>query len=532
MQSFHPNSLDYAIVGAYFAATILIGWLFRQKARTSKDFFHAARTLPTAVTAIAFVAANCGALEIVGIVSASAKYGAKTLHFYWVGAVPAMLFLSLCMIPIYMRSRALTVPEFLKLRFDESVRTLNIVCSGIMMLLVSGISLYALAQVLSSFLGWSFLQTTLSAAAVVLLYVSLGGLTATMYNEVVQFALIVLGLLPLVFFILHDFHGIAGLAAHLEPSMRHTWVGLPYVDPHAFPMDVVGVSMGLGFVLSFGYWCTDFVLIQRALAARSEAGVIYTPLFAAFVKLLFPALVVLPGLAAAILFRAKSGFSNDQALPALMMRYYRHGLLGFGITAILASLMSGLAGNINALTTIWIHDIYRASIAPERTDRHYILAGRCFTLFAIASSIATAYVALSFSNIMDYLQLLFSLFNAPLLATFLLGMFTVWATPRAGFWGLLLGTLAGISHNLAYRLHWIHYGSDMAANFYGAILAFTSCLVVTGLLSAFTSAKPSEQLADLTYWTNTRRGVRIPRTAYALAFVALVLCIFLSILFR
>jgi SSS family solute:Na+ symporter len=417
-----------------------------------------------------------------------------------------------------MRSRALTVPEFLKLRFNESVRTLNIVCSGIMMLLVSGISLYALAQVLGSFLGWSFMQTTLSAAAVVLLYVSLGGLTATMYNEVIQFVLIVLGLLPLVFFILHDFHGVAGLASHLEPSMRHTWIGLPFVDPHAFPMDVVGVSMGLGFVLSFGYWCTDFVLIQRALAARSSDGVINTPLFAAFVKLLFPALVVLPGLAAAVLFRARPGFNYDQALPALMMRYYRHGLLGFGITAILASLMSGLAGNINALTTIWTHDIYRASIAPDRTDRHYILVGRCFTLFAILTSIATAYVALSFSNIMDYLQLL--------------GMFTVWATPRAGFWGLLLGTIAAISHNLAYRLHWIHYGSDMAANFYGAILAFTSCLAVTALLSPFTTAKPPEELADLTYWTNTRLGVRIPRTAYTLAFVALVLCIVLSILFR
>jgi solute:Na+ symporter, SSS family len=530
--SFHPNSFDFAIIGVYFAATILIGWLFRQKAHTSKDFFHAARTLPTTVTAIAFVAANCGALEIVGIVSASAKYGAKTLHFYWVGAVPAMLFLSLCMIPIYMRSRALTVPEFLKLRFNESVRTLNIVCSGIMMLLVSGISLYALAQVLGSFLGWGFMQTTLLAAGVVLLYVSLGGLTATMYNEVIQFALIVLGLLPLVFFILRDFHGIAGLASHLAPDMRHTWIGLPFADPHAFPMDVVGVSMGLGFVLSFGYWCTDFVLIQRALAARSAAGVINTPLFAAFVKLLFPALVVLPGLAAAVLFRAKSGFSYDQALPALMMRYYCHGLLGFGITAILASLMSGLAGNINALTTIWTHDIYRASIAPDRTDRHYILVGRCFTLFAILSSIATAYLALSFSNIMDYLQLLFSLFNAPLLATFLLGMFTVWATPRAGFWGLLLGTLAAISHNLAYRLHWIHYGSDMAANFYGAILAFTSCLAVTALLSPFTSAKTSQELADLTYWTSTRLGVRISPMTYTLAFVALVLCIVLSIFFR
>lgn len=532
MQSFQPNSFDFIIIGVYFVATILIGWIFRRKARSTKDFLHAARTLPTAVTAISFVAANCGALEIVGIVAASAKYGAQTLHFYWVGAVPAMLFLSLCMMPIYMRSRALTVPEFLKLRFNESTRTLNIVCCGIMMILVSGISLYALAQVLGTFLGWSFTQTTLSAAAIVFVYVSLGGLTATMYNEVIQFVLIILGLLPLAFFILHDFHGIAGLTSHLEPPMRHTWVGLPFASPHAFPMDIVGVSMGLGFVLSFGYWCTDFVLIQRALAARSAAGVINTPLFAAFVKLFFPALVVLPGLAAAVLFRTKSGVNYDRALPALMMRYYGHGLLGFGITAVLASLMSGLAGNINALTTIWTHDIYRASLAPDKTDRHYVLVGRCFTLFAILSSIATAYLALSFSNIMDYLQLLFSLFNAPLLATFLLGMFTLWATPRAAFWGLLLGTLSAVAHNLAYRLHWIHYGSDMTANFYGAILAFTTCFTVTVLLSSFTAATPREELTDLTYWTGTQHGVRIPKTTYALAFVALVLCVLLSIVFR
>ena len=532
MRSFHPNSLDLAIIGVYFAATILVGWLFRRKANSTSDFFHAARTLPTAVTAIAFVAANCGALEIVGIVSASAKYGAKTLHFYWIGAIPAMLFLSLCMMPIYMRSRALTVPEFLKLRFNESTRTLNIVCCGIMMILVSGISLYALAQVLHTFLGWSFTQTTLSAAAIVFVYVSLGGLTATMYNEVIQFALIVLGLLPLVFFILHDFHGIPGLASHLEPAMRHTWVGVPVANSHAVPMDVIGVSMGLGFVLSFGYWCTDFVLIQRALAARTTAGVLNTPLFAAFVKLLFPALVVLPGLAATVLFSSKSGFSYDQALPALMMRYYRHGLLGFGITAILASLMSGLAGNINALTTIWTHDIYRASLEQDKSDRHYVLVGRISTLVAILLSIATAYLALSFSNIMDYLQLLFSLFNAPLLATFLLGMFTMWATPKAAFWGLLLGTLSSIVHNLAYRMHWIRYGSDMSANFYGAILAFASCFAITALVSSFTAAKSRKQLADLTCWTATQHGVRIPRTALSLAFVALVICISLSILFR
>lgn len=532
MHTLTPNSADLAVISLYFVATILVGWFFRKKAQSSSEFFHAARTLPAAITSIAFLAANCGALEIVGIVSATAKYGAKTLHFYWIGAIPAMLFLALGMMPIYMRSQALTVPEFLKLRFNEATRTLNIICCGVMMILVSGISLYALSQVLRTFLGWSFTQTTLTAAAIVFLYVSLGGLTATMYNEVIQFALIILGLLPLVFFILHDFHGLSGLALHLEPSMRHTWIGLPAVDPHKSRMDAFGIAMGLGFVLSFGYWCTDFVLIQRALAARSTTGVINTPLIAAVVKLFFPVLVVLPGLAAAILFRSQPGFNYDQSLPALMLRYYRHGLLGFGITAILASLMSGLAGNINALVTIWTHDVYRATLAPGKSDGHYVLVGRLTTLVAILLSITTAYVALSFNNLMDYLQLLFSLFNAPLLATFLLGMFTTWATPKAGFWGLLFGTLTSIAHNFAYRMHWITYGSDMSANFYGAILAWTSCFLATTLLSAFTTAKSREQLANLTCWTGTHQGIRLPRTALLLASLILALCLFLSICFR
>ena len=532
MRHFPLSTLDYTVIGIYFAVTILIGWLFRGRSQSSSEFFHAARSLPAGVTTVAFVAANCGALEIIGIVSATARYGAVTFHFYWIGAIPAMLFLGLCMLPIYMRSRALTVPEYLKLRYNNSTRVLNICCSVILMILISGISLYALAQLLGPFLGWSFTQTTLSAAAIVFLYVSMGGLTATIYNEMIQFCLIVLGLAPLMILILRDFHGLSGLTSKLQPGMRHTWLALPVASPHLAQLDMLGVTMGLGFVLSFGYWCTDYLLIQRALAARTDAGVINTPLFATFVKLLFPALVVLPGLAAAVLFTSSPGFRFDQALPALMMRYYRHGLLGFGITAILASLMSGLAGNINALTTIWSHDIYRAYIAPTKSERHYVLVGRTSALVAIVMSVATAYFALSFNNIMDYLQLLFSLFNAPLLATFLLGMFTTWATPKGAFWGLLLSTLLSILHNLLYRLHWISYGSDMTANFYGAILAWSTCMVITLLVSAFTPRKDLGQLTDLTCWTGARQGVQLPRAAFILALAAIASTVLLSYLFR
>jgi len=532
VHSISPNALDLSILAVYFTATIVVGWLFRSKAQSPAEFFHARRSLPTLVTTIAFVAANCGALEIVGIVSATAKYGAQTLHFYLIGAIPAMLFLALCMMPIYMHSRALTVPEFLKLRYNESTRTLNIACCVVMMILVSGISLYALAQVLRTFLGWSFTETTISAAAIVFIYVSIGGLTATIYNEVIQFVLIVLGLAPLALYILRDFHGLHGLLAHVDPAMRHTWVGLPLSDPHNARLDILGTAMGLGFVLSFGYWCTDFLLIQRALAARTTAGVITTPLFAAFVKLAFPVLVVVPGLAAAVLFAAQPGFRFDQSLPSLMLHYYGHGLLGFGVTAILASLMSGLAGNISALTTIWTHDVYRASIARSKSDRHYVIVGRLSTLVAILLSVATAYLALSFSNIMDYLQLLFSLFNAPLLATFLLGMFTTWATPKAGFWGLLLGTLASMGHNFAYRVHAISYASDMGANFYGAIFAFIVCLVLTIAISTFTTAKPRAELTDLTFWTASNRDVHLPRQALILALMALFFFVVVSFWLR
>lgn len=527
-----PNTADLILIGFYFAATILVGWLLHKKTRTSFQFLHAGHNLPTAVTSLAFVAANCGALEVVGAISASAKYGATILHFYWIGAVPAMVFLGLYMMPIYLQSRAHTIPEFLKLRFSESTRILNVICSTIAMVLVSGISLYTFSQVLRVFLGWSFTRTTIIAAAVVLIYVYLGGLSATMYNSVLQFALIIGGMTPLAYFILHDFHGLHGLMSALPVGMRHPWAGLPFVDPKGHPMDVLGITMGLGFVLSCGYWCTDFVLIQRVLAARTVGGAMLTPVIGAIVKIVFPMLIVVPGLAAFLLFRPQLVANYDLALPMLMMHYYGHGLLGIGITAILASLMTGLSGNVTALSAIWVHDIYRARLAPDRSDRHYVFAGRLATLLVILLSILTAYIALLFNNLMDYLQLLFSIFNAPLFATFLLGMFTTWATPKAGFYGLLTGTIASIAHNAAYRSHLLVYGSDMAANFYGAILAWTSCFVVTVVMSTCTAAKPREELAGLTYWTTGREHIRIPRSAAILSMIALIVMIALNLLFR
>ena len=526
------KAVTLSIAGVYLAATIAIGYLARKSSLTSRQFLHARGMLPTAITSISFVAANCGALDIVGLTAASAKYGALALHFYWIGAIPAMVFLSLFMMPVYTRSRAMTVPDFLRIRYNDATQILSALCLAAMMSFISGISLYAIGTVLHVFFGWSFFNVVAISSSVVLCYVLTGGLRATIYNEVMQLALTVAGLAPLVYFVLHDFHGLHGVAEDLPATMTHIWTTMPVAGHSTAAMDVVGVVFGLGFVLSCGYWCTDFVLIQRALAARTVEGSIRTPLFAAIVKLSFPVLVILPGMAAAVFFLHGNHSRYDQALPFLMRHYYGRALLGLGISAILASLMSGLAGNINALATLWTHDLYRAHIRPNQHDAHYLAVGRITVAVATGISIATAYIALRYNNLMDYLQLLFSLFNAPLFATFLLGMFTTWATPEAGFYGLLTGLFVSIAHNLLVHFHLLVYGSDMLADFYGAIYGCGSCAVATTIISLFTRPKLREELVGITYLTHESKSRHISAGTWALAGGVLAACLALNIIFR
>ncbi len=530
----HPAGagvLTAFIVVVYLSLTVTVGYIVRRNTITSDDFLHGGRTLPAWVTSVAFLAANCGALEIVGLVAASAKYGALALHFYWIGAIPAMVFLALFMMPIYANSKALTVPEFLRLRYGARTQLLNALSLAMMMGFISGISLYAIASVLRVFLGWGFIQTVGLTAFVAFCYVSLGGLKATIYNEVLQLAITIAGLIPLSYRVLKDFHGIRGLEDRLPEPMRHVWTTMPLAAPTRAPMDVVGVAFGLGFILSFGYWCTDFLLIQRALAARSVRGSIYTPLVAATVKMFFPLLVVVPGLAASVVFAGHGG-SYDGMLPLMMLHYYGPGLLGIGIAAILASLMSALAGNITALSTIWTHDIYRQYLRRGEEDKHYVLAGQIATAGATCFSLFAAYVAFRYNSLMDYLQLVFSLFNAPLFATLLLGMFTMWATPTAGFWGLASGMTVSIAHNFAYRFHLLNYGSQMGANFYGAIYGWTACFVVTALLSLFTIRKPLAELEGIVFHTQkSLRKIASPITIL-FALSLLVLSILLNVIFR
>jgi len=526
-----PNTLGLGIVSAYLVATLAIGLLARRSTRTSSQFLHARRALPGIVTAIAFLAANCGALEIVGIVATSAKYGAIALHFYWIGAIPAMLFLALFMMPVYARSGAMTVPDFLRVRYGAPTQILSAVSLAVMMIFVSGISLYAISTVLNSFFGWSFFRVAVISSAVILCYSLSGGLRATIYNEILQFGLTIASLIPLAYFVLRDFHGLHRILQRMPAPTAHTWTSLPLMQPRTAPMDVIGLVFGLGLVLSCGYWCTDFILIQRALASRDLQGSINTPLFAAIAKLFFPLLVVLPGFAAGIFFRSQGNTQYDQALASLMRHYYGAGLLGLGICGVLASLMSGLAGNISAFSAVWTHDLYRTYLRPARSDTHYLLVGRASAAFACLLSVFAAYLAFHYNNLMDYLQLLFSLFNAPLFAVFLMGMFTTWATPTAGFSGLLCGVAVAVTHNIAVRFGIIPYGSQMLANFYGAIYGWLTCVVVIAVTSRFTQPKPMEEMQGITYFTQ-ERNVRLPASSLWLASGIAVACLALNLLFR
>ena len=529
-----PNSIDILIVCLYFAVTLLIGLVQRRRQQDSAQFLNASKALPLWVAAISFLAVNCGGLEIVGLSAMSAQYGVITLHFYLVGAIPAMIFLALFMIPVYMRSRAYSVPEFLSLRFNMQTRLLNSCCLLVASALLSGISLYAMAQTLHIFLGWEFFPSALTIGLLALAFLVAGGLRATIYNELLQLALIVAGLTPLAVYVLRDFHGIGGLLKSLPAGKAHLWQAMP-LSSAAAPMDGIGVVMGLGFVLSFGYWCTDFRLMQRALTTRRDLNASLVPLIAAAGKLLFPLLVVVPGLAALSLFAWSSSGSitadnYDQALPLVIHRYYAHGLLGLGIVAILASLMSGLAGNIAAFGSVWTQELYRPYIAPARPEPHYIAVGRGAMLVGLMLSLTTAFIALRFKNLMDYIQLLFSLFNAPLLATFLLGMFTTWATPWGGFWGLLSGIAVGVIYNIAARASWIVYAGQTTTNFHAAIYAWLTAMAVTLLISAFTRKKSKLELEGVVFaWNSGKEGRFGGLNVWGLAALLGAACVWINI---
>ncbi|HEX7942328.1 MAG TPA: sodium:solute symporter family protein [Gemmatimonadaceae bacterium] len=577
----HLAGIDYAIMAVYFAAVLGVGFALKRVMRTSTDFFLAGKTLPAWVTGLAFISANLGAQEVIGMGASGAKYGIATSHFYWIGAIPAMLFVGIFMMPFYYGSRARSVPEYLKLRFDEKTRTLNAVSFAVMTIFSSGISMYAMGKLFNLLLGWSFNTSVLASAAIVLAYVTLGGLTSAIYNEVLQFFLIVFGFAPLVGLGLNSVGGWAGLTAKLnqaavanglpEGSYTHAWRGMTHASTNPIGVEWFGLVMGLGFVLSFGYWCTDFLVVQRAMAADSMTAARRTPLIAAFPKMVFPFLVILPGMIALALtvghgaegmIPAKLTSSGaplvdaagrtvldfDLATPMMLVKLFPAGMLGLGLTALLASFMSGMAGNVTAFNTVWTYDIYQSHIKPGATDQHYLWMGRVATVGGILLSIAAAYVAGSFNNIMDLLQLVFAFVNAPLFATFFLGMFWKRSTGHGAFLGLLSGTIgAAVHHGLTLPVGAvpgvkggyfgvIHtYPSELAQTFWTAIVAWTTCFVVTIIVSLVTRPRPDAELTGLVYsLTEKPKDRDLPwlKRPTSLALIVIVLIVGLNIIFR
>jgi SSS family solute:Na+ symporter len=547
--------VDYVILALYFAFVLGIGWRLRKRISSSGDFLTSGRSVPVWITSLAFIAANLGSVELIGMAGSGAKYGIMTAHFYWLGAIPAMLFMGIFMMPFYYGSKARSVPEYLKMRFDEKTRAFNAFSFAVMTIVVSGASMYALGLLLHLVLGWSFNMSVLASAAIVLAYTFLGGLTSAIYNEVLQFLLIVLGFAPLAILAVSKAGGWEGMKAHLadHPEMFHAWryLGSPTENPMG--VEIFSMVAGLGFVLSFGYWCTNFLVVQRAMAADSMSAARRTPLIGTLPKMFLPFIVIMPGIAALVLSKMNLGYAfplkatggpdYDQALTTLMAQFYPAGMLGVGLTGLMASFMSGMAGNVTAFNTVFTYDIYQSYIRPGAPDRHYLTVGRVTTVVGVLLSIGAAYLATRYNNLMDLLQLVFGVVNAPLFATFLLGMFWKRATAHGAFAGLSIGTAAAIltlSSTVAEgKGGWIAnlhtFPSQMAQNFWIAIIAFTTNFVISIVVSMVTTPRPDKEMEGLVYGLT-----KVPHDATAkwyqrpapLTVIVVILLLILNIWFR
>jgi solute:Na+ symporter, SSS family len=510
---------DYLVITLYFLFVLGVGFIIKRKIKSSNDFLGAGKNIPLWITSLAFISANLGAQEVIGMVASGAKYGIATVHFYWVGAIFAMIFLGVFMMPFYYGSKARSVPEYLKLRFDEKTRALNAISFAVMTVFSSGISLYALAKMLEIILHWNFDISILIAAGIVMVYTFMGGLTSAVYNEVLQFFLIVLGFSPLVVVALQDAGGWENIKANLAPNMTHAWLYMGNKNDNTLGLNFISLIFGLGFVMSFGYWCTDFLVVQRAMIAKNMRGAQLTPIVAAIPKMMMPLIVVLPGIIAIALMQPAmaSGYTipvdehgalnYTMTLPSLIAHYYPSGLLGVGITALMASFMSGMAGNVTAFNAVFTFDIYQPYFVKNKSDQHYLVVGKFVTVAGILISILTAYIAKGFNNINDFLQLVFGFVNGPLFATFLLGMFWKRATGHGAFWGLVAGTIgAAFTHGLTIaegKGGWIsplyEIKSGMGQAFIVAAVSWIVNFCTTIIVSLFTKPRPDEQLKGLVY---------------------------------
>jgi SSS family solute:Na+ symporter len=553
MQAIGLHAVDWFIILFYFAFILGMGFYLKRYTKSEEDFFLAGRRNSAWVAGIAFLSANLGALELLGMTGNTYKYGMYVAHFYWIGAIPAMLFLGIFMMPFYYSSRIKSVPGYLKLRFDEKTRVLNGISFAVMTLLVSGINLYAMALVLHTFVGWNWDVSMWASAVTVAAYVTLSGLMSAIFTEIIQFFLIWFGLFLISVLGIVEIGSVGEIMRRVPEAFSKLWSTSG--DPTANGMMITwgGIVLGLGFVLSFGYWTTDFLVVQRAFSAKNLRAARMTPIIASFFKMAVPFIVILAGLIALVLAKdSNSGFAlmsdggklnYDSALPMLIARYFPRGLVGLGITALLAGFMAGQAGNISAFNTVWTYDIYQSVINKKASPKHLLWMGRMATIVGIVLSVATAYWAKSMPTIMDYMQAIFSWVNAPLFATMLLGMFVKWITPNGAFWGLIAGMGSSFTMYLAVKFEWVQAGvltlskggaSDMAANFWRAWWAWLICFTVTVVVSLFTKKKPDSELVGLVKGLTPKTlGERIPwyKQPALVALISLVILVLLNLYF-
>ncbi|MGH9484607.1 MAG: sodium:solute symporter family protein [Terriglobales bacterium] len=520
----HP--VDFAIIAIYFVATLGLGFYLKRYSGTGEDFFLAGREMTAWVAGLAFLAANLSSLELIGWAASTYQYGILTAHWYWIGAVPAMLFLGVVMMPFYYICKTHSVPGYLHLRYGEPTRALSAVCFAAMTVLVSGVNMYAMALVLKLMLGWNISFSIWVSAATVAIYVGLGGLRSAIFNEVLQFVLIWAGALVISILGLIETGGWSGLVARIHRNFpgrdyTHLWRGLGSFSSNPMGIHWTGIVFGLGFVAAFGYWTTDFLVVQRVMAARDLRSAQMAPIIASGFKMLVPLIVVLPGLLALGVLPFKlvganqaaitGGYSYNEVLPLMLARYCGPGLLGLGITALMAGFMSGMAGNVSAFSTVWTYDLYRPfqqrRAAGARSDQHYVRVGRVAILAGVLISIGTAYFVMQFASIMDYVQALFSFFIAPLFATVIFGMLWKRTTGPGGFWGLLTGTVSSVGMWLWVKwdptalatIALSPHAKTMAEDMYRALWSWIIAVIVTVIVSLATAPRPEAELEGLVY---------------------------------
>ncbi|WP_193106627.1 sodium:solute symporter family protein [Brachybacterium sp. FME24] len=554
--------IDYAIIALYFVFVLGVGWYAKRGVSTSIEFFLSGRSLPAWVTGLAFISANLGAVEIMGMSATGAQYGMPTMHYFWVGAIPAMLFLGVVMMPFYYGSKVRSVPEFMRMRFGTGAHLVNSISFAVAQLLIAGVNLSLLAIIVNRLLGWPMWVGLVLAAAFVLFYITVGGLSAAIYNEVLQFFVIVAALLPLTLIGLHRVGGWSGLKERvaddgmLGDEQLHSWPGQALSGFDSPILSVVGIVFGLGFVLSFGYWTTNFVEVQRAMASKSITAARMTPIIGAFPKMFIPFIVIIPGMLAAVLVgeltefkeldfagdaagATATGVTYNDALLLLMRDVLPNGLLGVAIAGLLAAFMAGMAANISAFNTVVTYDLYEQYVKKGASDSHYITVGRIATAAACVIAIFTALIAGSFSNLMDYLQALFGFFNAPLFATFILGMFWKRMSATAGWAGLVAGTLSAVGLWAASTFFGVFELPGQGLAFVCAATAFVVDIVVSIVVTQFTAPKPAHELKGLVYSETPKADLvdadekTLPfwRRPVPMAGIGLVLVVILNIVF-